>query len=158
MKRFLLIASAAAMLMQAGAPAAEPVGPKLTARLKKLITNEMLQVADATGRLSVAISTGDHETVHALGVGVRDSFILKQSLTAQDKKDLVGAVPAEFITLDRHFHALAGKLAHAGEVKDSALQGFYYSKMMETCVACHARFAVDKFPGLDVGRAGGHKH
>jgi hypothetical protein len=83
-----------------------------------------------------------------LGVAVHDSFILKQSLTGQDKKDLMSAVPPAFVALDRHFHAVAGKLAHASEAKDSQLQGFYFSEMLRGCVTCHAEFASDRFPGL----------
>ena len=134
--------------LQAGAQAAEPVGPKLTPKLKELISKEMQQVAQATAELAGAIAGGNHASAMQLGAAVRDSFILKRSLTEQDKKDLMSAVPPGFVALDRHFHATAGKLAHAAEGKDSELQGFYFYKMLEACVACHARFASDRFPGL----------
>lgn len=128
--------------------AADPVGLKLTPRLKDLLADEMQQVAAATSDLALAIAAGDHATVHRLAGAVRDSFILKQSLTEQDKKDLMSAVPPEFVALDRHFHGLAGKLANQAEKKNSELQNFYFSRMLETCTACHAQFAVDRFPGL----------
>lgn len=72
----------------------------------------------------------------------------QQSLTDQDKSDLMNAVPPAFVALDRQFHAAAGKLAHAAEAEDSQLQGFYFSEMLEGCVTCHAEFASDRFPGL----------
>jgi hypothetical protein len=43
---------------------------------------------------------------------------------------------------------LAGKLADQAEKKDSELQNFYFSRMLETCTSCHAQFAADRFPGL----------
>ncbi len=149
---------AALVVLQTGAYAADPVGPKLTARLKELLTTEMQQVAQATSELALTIASGDHAKTEQLGAAIRDSFILKKSLTAQDKKDLMSAVPPDFVALDRRFHGMAGKLAHAAEMKDSELQGFYFSKMLEACVACHGRFATDRFPGLSKHTAGGHKH
>jgi hypothetical protein len=135
------------LILFAGANAA-PVGPNLTPRLKELLADEMQQVAKATGDLALAIAAGDHASVSQLAAAVRDSFILKQSLTEQDKKDLMNAVPAEFVELDRHFHGLAGKLALQAEMKDSELQGYYFSRMLEACTSCHAQFATDRFPGL----------
>jgi len=136
------------IVLQTGALAADPVGPKLTVRLKELLTKEMQQVAHATAELALAIAAGDHASAHQLAIAVRDSFILKKSLTAQDKKDLMRTVPPEFVALDRRFHNIAGKLASAAGSKDSELQGFYFSRMLEACVSCHARYARDRFPGL----------
>ncbi len=152
------LAVAALVVLQTGVYAADSVGPKLTVRLKELLTTEMQQVAQATSELVLAIAAGDHAKTEQLGAAIRDSFILKKSLTAQDKKDLMSAVPAEFVALDRRFHGMAEKLAHAAEMKDSELQGFYFSKMLEACVACHGQFAADRFPGLGEHKAEGHKH
>ena len=137
-----------ALFVFGGANAADPVGPKLTPRLKALLADEMQQVAEATGDLALAIAVGDHATVKRLASAVRNSFILKQSLTEQDKKDLMGAVPAEFVALDRIFHGLAGKLAGQAELQNTELQNFYFSRMLEACASCHAEFATDRFPGL----------
>ena len=158
MRRITWVALALFILLQTGVHAADSVGPKLTDRLKDLLTKEMQQVSQATAKLALAIVAGEHASTNELGVAIRDSFILKKSLTKQDKKDLMNAVPPEFVALDRHFHSLAGKLAHAAEMKDSELQGFYFSKLLEACVACHTKFASDRFPGLNMSQADSHKH
>ena len=144
------------LCLSAAVYAANPVGPNLTPRLKGLLADEMQQVAEATGQIALAIAAGDHASVSQLAAAVRDSFILKQSLTEQDKKDLMGAVPAEFVALDRYFHELAGKLAMQADVKDSELQNFYFSRMLATCTECHAQFAADQFPGFAAKRAEAH--
>jgi len=158
MKRTIALAVAMIFALSTAAYAEDPVGTKLTPRLKDLLANEMQQVAQATADLSLAIASGDHETVMTVGMAVHNSFILKQSLTDQDKKDLMGAVPPEFIALDRRFHVLAGKLAHAAEAHDSELQAVYYAKMLESCIAYHSHFATDKFPGLGADGAGENDH
>ena len=137
-----------AIFVLGGANAADPVGPKLTPRLKALLADEMQQVAEATGELALAIAAGDHATVNRLAGAIRDSFILKQSLTEQDKKDLMSAVPAGFVSLDRNFHGWAGELAGQADKQNTELQNFYFSRMLEACTACHAQFATDRFSGL----------
>ena len=128
--------------------AGETVSSKLTDRLKELLAAEMAQVGDATSALAHAIAIGDHATVVELGVKVRDSFILKQSLTPQDKKDLVSAVPKAFLMLDKRFHGMAGKMVAAAETKDTELQLFYYGQMLQACTQCHSGFASDRFTGF----------
>lgn len=137
-----------ALFVFGGANAADPVGPNLTPRLKALLADEMQQVAEATGELALAIAAGDHATVKRLASAVRDSFILKQSLTEQDKKDLMSAVPAGFVALDRKFHGLAGELAGQADTQNTELQNYYFSRMLEACTSCHAQFATDRFPGF----------
>lgn len=151
---FIIVLSG--LILCAGVNGAEPVGAKLTPRLKELLADEMRQVAEATGEIALAIAAGDHAGVSQLAAAVRDSFILKQSLTEQDKKDLMSAVPAEFVLLDKHFHSLAGKLAQQAEMQDSELQNYYFSEMLEACVACHRQFATDRFPGLSEQQADEH--
>ena len=151
---FIIVLSG--LILSTGLSGAEPVGPKLTPRLKELLADEMRQVADATGDIALAIAAGDHENARRLAAAVRDSFILKQSLTEQDKKDLMSAVPAEFVLMDKHFHGLAGKLVQQAEMQDSELQGYYFSEMLEACVACHTQFATDRFPGLGEKQADKH--
>jgi len=130
------------------ASAGDPVGPKLTNRLKELLATEMAQVGEATSALAIAIASGDHNTVADLGAKVHDSFILKQSLTPQDRKDLVGAVPKAFLMLDKRLHGMAGKMAAAARAKDTELQLFYYGQMLEACAQCHGQYASDRFSGF----------
>ncbi|MCK4824530.1 hypothetical protein KA005_52750, partial [bacterium] len=49
---------------------------------------------------------------------------------------------------DKAFHGYAGMLAHAAEEKNMEVANFYLSKMTETCIKCHSRFAKERFPGL----------
>ena len=138
--------------------AADPVWPKLTERLKGLFSTEMQQISESMGTLTTAIATGDHESVKYIGISIRDSFVLKKSLTEQDKEDLMSALPPEFLELDQRFHQYADKLANAAESKDSELQEFYLSRMVAACVNCHRQFAHDVFPGFDNDGEDKHLH
>ena len=127
-----------------------PVGPRLTPKLKELIVQEMQLVLQASGQIYMAIVTGDHETVATQAIKIHDSFIMKRSLTEQDKKDLIEAVPPAFIALDAKLHETAARLAHAAEQKDVELETVFFAKMTEACVSCHTAYASDRFPSLSV--------
>lgn len=139
----------AQMFMVAGmVHAEESIGAKFTPRLRALVGQEMRQVSTAMGVIQVAMVQGKHEVVAEQGMRIHNSFIIKQSLTKQDKQDLMAVVPVGFLKLDRQFHGLAKKLAHAATAHDSELQLFYLYRMTATCVACHTTFAKDRFPTL----------
>ena len=142
------VAAAALVSSSAWANAAEPVGPKLTPRLKDLISQEMRLIDGASAEVFQAIVVGDQAMVAELGREIHASFIIKQSLTDQDKAALKAAVPPEFIALDAEFHDIAAKLAEAADANDVAQELALFAQMTETCVACHGTYASDRFPAL----------
>ena len=137
------------VLMTAGAlTAAEPVGPKLTPKLRDLLRQEMANVLLASQDILGALAIGDHASVAERAQQIHDSFILQQSLTEQDRQDLMAAVPPEFVELDRAFHETSAALAAAARAQDVGQEQSAFARMTEACVACHGRFATDRFPGL----------
>ena len=133
-----------------------PVGPKLTPKLKDLIVQEMQLVLQASSEIHTGIVTGDHETVAEQAMKIHDSFIMKRSLTEQDKADFVRAVPPAFAALDAKLHELAARLAHAAEQTDTELETVFFAKMTEACVRCHSTYATDRFPSLSATKGPAH--
>lgn len=125
-----------------------PVGPKLTDKLRNLIRQEMAQMIASTNAIATAIVTGDHGTVADHADKIVAGFIMKRSLTEEDKKDLREAVPPAFLQLDAAFHETAGKLRDAALDRDSERESAYFSQMMGDCVSCHSTYARDRFPGF----------
>jgi hypothetical protein len=144
------IALAGILLLTAGAsvPAAEPVRPKLTPKLRDLLRQEMASVLLASQEILGALAIGDHGTVAGRAQQIYDSFILEQSLTEQDRQDLEAAVPPEFVELDRSFHETSAALAEAARAEDVEQELSAFARMTEACIACHGRFAADRFPSL----------
>lgn len=128
--------------------AAEPVGPELTPKLRGLLIKEMRQIDQAMQDVFSAIIKGEHERVAEKGQAIHDSFILKQSLTEEDRQDLKAAVPSAFLQMDAHLHELAASLAESGHSEDTPRQLETFTKMTEACVACHSTYTTDRFPGL----------
>ena len=126
----------------------KPVSPELTAKLRDLLRKEMLSIETASKQILSALIAGEDEHVAELAQQIHDSFILKQSMTAEDKKDLMGAVPENFVTRDRAFHKIAAALAEAGREGDRAGQHMEFGRMIDACSACHVLYATDRFPKL----------
>ncbi len=141
-------------------PAAEtgPVGPKLTPKLKKLLTEEMRAVNQASQQIVGALVAGDHAAVAKAAQQIHDSFILEKKLTDKDKHDLEAAVPPAFLDLDGAFHLMAAKLAESARHKDGDLQTYYFGRMIEMCQTCHSRFAADRFPAFGGKAPAVHAH
>jgi len=137
-----------AMLLPLPAAATEPVGPELTPRLHDLLRAEMQEVDTAMGRLFTALVTGEHARVAEQATRIHETFILKQRLTAEDRRALKRATPKAFRELDRTFHARAAALAEAARAGDTERQWNRYRAMGQACITCHSRYATDRFPGL----------
>ena len=143
------IVSLFALASQSPSLTAEPVDPELTPKLKSLLIKEMVQIEQAMQEIFSAIVRGQHATVADKGQAIHDSFILKQSLTEEDRQDLKAAVPAEFLQMDAHLHELSASLAEAGRSEDTPRQLELFDRMAEACVACHSTYTTDRFPGLE---------
>tara|TARA_R100001039_G_C1823612_1_gene90477 strand:+ start:600 stop:1070 length:471 start_codon:yes stop_codon:yes gene_type:complete len=130
------------------ASATEPVTPKLTDKLDRLLREEMRSIQSAMGQIHSAIVMGQHGKVAEQAQNIHDSFILQQSLTEQDRKDLMSAVPEGFIKLDKEFHQLATALAEAGRNDDTEKQNQLFGKMTGNCIQCHSTYVSDRFPGV----------
>lgn len=108
----------------------------------------MLSIKQASKDILSALIAGDDARVAEIAQQIHDSFILQQSMTPQDKEDLMAAVPKDFVARDRAFHELSADLALAGRDADRDAQHARFGRMIEACSACHARYATDRFPKL----------
>lgn len=144
----LVVAACVAFGGFALAQSAEPVSPKLTPKLQDLLRKEMLSVNEASQEILAAMVMGDDKRVAILAQQIHDSFILRQSMTPEDKADLMAAVPEDFVKMDRGFHEISAELAQAARAKDRPLQQERFGRMIDACVACHLKYATDRFPAF----------
>ncbi|KXS53925.1 MAG: hypothetical protein AWU57_1696 [Marinobacter sp. T13-3] len=128
--------------------AAEPVTPKLTDKLRGLLQEEMRSVQGAMTSIHSAMVMGKHQDVATHAQQIHDSFILQQSLTEQDRKDLMAAVPKGFVKLDKQFHKLAASLAKAGREQNTAEQRSLFNEMTGNCIQCHGQYVSNRFPDV----------
>jgi hypothetical protein len=131
----------------------------LSAGLHRLLNDEMAAIENGMQELIPAISSGEWQTVASIAQNVSDSFIMKQKLTVAQKEELHQALPPLFIEMDQDFHASAAMLAHAARMKNADVVNFYFFKLASACVACHTRYAAQRFPGLvEKNKGEGHQH
>lgn len=125
----------------------KPGQVKLPDYLLVVLRTEMRQLEVAMGKLLSNLAQGNPEAAE-VAQNIHNSFILKQELSETDLKKLVSLLPEEFLKLDRGFHATAKKLVesvHQNEF-NTAIQ--LYGEMAQTCVACHTRYASERFPAF----------
>ena len=133
-------------LVSVAVAAGEPV-LKLSPKMRAALVAEMAGLKTGVAGLSGSLATGDWPHAHKQALRIRDSYILKQQLTRAELAELEHSLPADFQDMDARLHRHAEALAHAAEQKDGELAGFYYGRMIEGCISCHARYATHSLPG-----------
>jgi len=126
--------------------------------LRNLLSQEMQALQRGMMSIIPAYNSGNWSEIETIAGKIEGSYILKQSLTESQAKELHSVLPNEFIEKDQRFHYLAGMLEHAAKSKKPELINFYFSEMNEACVGCHAVFATHKFPALTSKGKSGPTH
>ncbi len=126
--------------------------------LRKLLSQEMQALQNGMMSIIPAYISGNWSEIETTAGKMESSYILKQSLTESQAKELHSVLPHAFIEKDQKFHYLAGMLKHAAKNKKPELINFYFSEMNESCVSCHAVFATHKFPDLTPKKEDAHTH
>jgi hypothetical protein len=119
---------------------------KLSPELRALLSKEMLALEEGMKSIMPAYISGDLEKVSRIAKKMKNSFILNQKITGDQKHELMNKMPKAFLQLDKEFHEYSGMLEHVAKEKHIELVGFYYYKLNESCVACHRQFAGHRFP------------
>lgn len=120
----------------------------LSPDLRNLLAKEMVALEKGMQAIFPAYITGDFEQVAQVAKKIKESFILKQKITDDQKKELVAKLPNSFLKMDKKFHEYAGMLEHVARKNKTELVGFYYAKLTESCIACHSNHAKHRFPKL----------
>ena len=116
--------------------------------LRALLSREMMALQSGMMSIIPAYISGNWAKIEKVAEKMKNSYILKQSLTKSQVKELHSSLPHEFIEKDQRFHYLAGMLEYAAKNKKAELINFYFSEMNESCLNCHAQFAKHKFSGF----------
>lgn len=120
----------------------------LSPELRELLKKEMQALQNGMMSVIPAYTSGDWSEIESIAHKMKSSYILKQSLTDEQVKELHTSLPESFIKLDQKFHYLSGMLEHAAKNEKIELIGFYFSKLSESCVSCHTQYATHKFPAF----------
>ncbi len=116
--------------------------------LRDLLSQEMQALESGMISIIPAYNSGNWNEIESTAEKMNKSYIMKKNLTESQVKELHAVLPRAFIEKDQNFHYLAGMLEHAAKSRKAELINFYFSKMNESCVSCHAAFATHRFPAL----------
>ena len=120
----------------------------LSDELRILLKQEMLAIQGGMQKIVPAFAAGNLDAVSDIAGSISNSYIMKQKITAAQKHELHEKLSKEFIEKDQQFHQYARMLEHVSKEGHVELVGFYYSKLMESCVGCHSKHAKHRFPSF----------
>jgi len=131
---------------------------RLSPGLTELLREEMRALLPGIQTIAAGIATADWKNVSDKSAQIRASYILEQKLTPSQREELNSSLPEHFKRLDLDFHLEAKKLEAAAASHDRQLAAFHYYRLIETCTACHALYAVSRFPGFKPTTEATHGH
>lgn len=135
----------------------EPFGHlDLSAEVMALLGAEMREITGASQGLVFAIASGDWASLERISEQIRASYVMEKSLSPSQRDELESALPDHFKALDAEFHARAGKLGDAAVARDPEMAAYQFSRLLETCASCHARYARERFPGFSLPQQDHH--
>ena len=124
-------------------------GLSMSRELHQLFLDEMGQLLGGVRATAAAIPEGNWEAIAKTARTMRESYVLERKLTQAQEQEL-GTLPADFRALDADFHLRAAKLENAARANDAELVSYEFSRLLEDCTSCHAKFAHSRFPSLAV--------
>ena len=130
----------------------------LSPELRDLFSKEMVELQNGMMAIIPLYISGSWGEIASIARKMESSYVLKQNLSKSQVHELHSKLPGSFIELDQQFHYLAGMLEHAAKMEKIELVGFYTSKMSETCVNCHTKYAIHRFPAFAPKSQDEHSH
>ncbi len=121
---------------------------ELSPEVAKLLREEMQEITVGVQGVTLALASGDWDTIVETSDKIRASYILNKKLTDAQVEELESKLSHGFKALDQEFHERAAKLGAAAEARDAELAAFHLYRMIESCATCHAAHASSRFPGF----------
>ena len=129
----------------------------LSPELRELLKKEMLALEKGMLEIFPAYISGDFKKIETIAHQMKNSFIMKQNITQEQKHELHSKLPQSFVSLDQQFHYMSGMLEHVAERQKIELVGFYFSELSDACASCHSQYATEKFPAF-ISKKEKHEH
>ncbi|MBW2279527.1 MAG: cytochrome c [Deltaproteobacteria bacterium] len=155
--RLTLALALCASPTSAAAQSTEDPTASLSPALRETFVAEMRHLDTGLGSAVSALAHADWAALEHTALEIKNSFILKQRLSPEQKAELHRVLPPAFLALDRRFHARAQRLADAARSADAELAAFHVYRLTEACGSCHAQYAKHRFPGFHTAPAE-HQH
>lgn len=150
--------SAVTLPALAGEPDVSNQDVQLSPGLLALLRAEMTEIAGGVQGIAFFLATADWNSIEQTSARIRNSYLMEKQLTPAQAKELEQGLPQRFKQLDAQFHHRAEKLVAAAASHDPELVVFHYSRLIETCTACHSAYASSRFPGFAAPAEPTHAH
>jgi cytochrome c556 len=120
---------------------------QMSAELQKLFQQEMLALLTGTQTIAASLPVANWGAIAETSATIRHSYVLEKKVT-RAQEDELSRLPSEFKSLDETFHLRAEKLERAAVARDAEAVAFQFSRLLESCTDCHAKYAQARFPAF----------
>jgi hypothetical protein len=119
---------------------------KLLRKTHRALTAEMNALQNGMTNLAIAIPAGRLGEIAETAKKMKEGYIMKEVLSKEQMEEFKSSLQKGYTEIDREFHEILGKLSDSAQKKDREHVNYYYYKLTENCVRCHAMYAGKRFP------------
>ncbi len=118
----------------------------ISKKLRRVLSAEMNSVQQAITGLSIAIPAGKWNEIAETAGKMNNGYIMKKRLSKGEMAEFNRAVSEDYQSIDREFHEMTDQLMKAAKSRRGEQVNFYFYRLTETCIQCHAQYAKKRFP------------
>ena len=120
----------------------------LSSETRTLLKKEMRALNAGLKEMISAYIQGDWKKIGVISQKMHNSYLFKQQLTTEQKKELKQKLPLAFIKRDQAFHRQAFLLEKVSKSLNQKIIYREMSTLTQACLACHQIYATTRFPNL----------
>ncbi len=152
-KLLLLLCAFIVIMMTAIAARAEKnlyekSGLHISKKVRRLLSAEMNRIQNGMTNLVIAVSAGKWDEISLISGKMEKGYIMRQKLTKEQREKFNSSLPDGYKKINNEFQKILSQMIGAAGVQDGLLVNSHFSRLNETCIRCHAKYAKKRFPGF----------
>ena len=121
---------------------------QLSKKVRRLLSAEMNRIQNGMTNLVIAVSAGKWDEISLVSGKMEKGYIMRQKLTREQREEFNSSLSEGYKKINNEFHEILSHLIRAAGEHDGLLVNSYFSRLNETCIRCHAKYAKKRFPGF----------
>ncbi len=118
----------------------------LSKKLRRLLSAEMNSVQKGMTSLSIAIPAGKWNEIVEVTGKMHKGYIMKEKLSQKEMEEFNRSLPEGYQSIDREYREMVDQIENAAKNRRGEQVSFYFYRLTESCIQCHAQYATKRFP------------
>ncbi len=120
---------------------------QLSKKQRRMLSAEMNAVQKGMTVLSIAIPAGRWNEIAEIAGKMNEGYIMKK-LSSAEVEEFNLVLPEGYKEINLEYHEMADNIMKAAKSRRGEQVNFFFYRLNESCMQCHAKYAKKRFPGF----------